>query len=469
MGASANLDHIYFESSAPLTPSRGDGLFDYSNGILRHIGGGVGNGSRRALFFPGFNPIAADNSRIFHTFGDSLQVLDGGTSNPISSPAVFRGAEKETGSTAFFSSKAQLTADSTARDEPCGAGADCEDLYRWQADAPPGDQIVDLTTGDPQGAGFLGMVGMSDNAAYVYFVATGVLAPGASRGAPNLYLWIDGIGTRYVATLLEPSGPGADVFFSGDANVFGRRLYGNGFGGARVTPDGRHLLFDSFAQLTPYKTGGHKQLYLYEADTEQLKCVSCSPRSDESEGNAYLSLPAERESDKWDAGPFLHRNISVDGEQIFFDSEEPLVVGDTNGVADVYEWADGEVHLISGGEGADDSTFVGASDDGNDAFFATRQRLTRSDQDTFYDIYDARVGGLIEPAPIPSCEGDECQGTPTPPAEFDKPSTAATGAPTSTFRTKHRHRRRHKHRRRKHPGRSSHTATQPHFEKGSWR
>ena len=41
--------------------------------------------------------------------------------------------------------------------------------------------------------------------------------------------------------------------------------------------------------------------------------------------------------------------MSEDGTRVFFQSPDPLVGADVNGVPDVYEWENGHVYLISGG------------------------------------------------------------------------------------------------------------------------
>ena len=103
-----------------------------------------------------------------------------------------------------------------------------------------------------------------------------------------------------------------------------------------------------------------------------------------------------------------------------------LVAGDTNKKADVYEWAGGQLHLISTGTSTDSASFGAADQSGNNAFFVTRQRLTLSDQDTEADLYDARVGGgFAEQAPLPPCQGEQCLGPAA--GAPDTPGAASAG------------------------------------------
>ncbi len=188
---------------------------------------------------------------------------------------------------------------------------------------------------------------------------------------------------------------------------------------SRVTPDGRHLLFESLSGegLTGYDQTcggpGCEELYVYSAEGHQLACVSCNPS-----GAPATVSATDMARTPGATGPLgtrhVDRVISADGSRVFFSTAEALVPQDTNGRVDAYEYdvPSGTVHLLSSGTSTSDSFFVEASADGSDAFFATRERLVGWDVDSSYDLYDARVGGgLPEPvAPPPGCVGDVCQG-----------------------------------------------------------
>ena len=74
----------------------------------------------------------------------------------------------------------------------------------------------------------------------------------------------------------------------------------------------------------------------------------------------------------------------------------------------------------------DNSAFLDASADGRDAFFATRQRLSRGDTDSFVDVYDARIGGGFPEPPLPlPCDGDSCQGSPPAAPNLPTPGSSA--------------------------------------------
>ena len=114
------------------------------------------------------------------------------------------------------------------------------------------------------------MVAISEDGSYVYFVANGDLAAGATSGQPNLYLY-HGATTTFIATL----DPSSDY---NDWSIIPNRRP------VRVTPDGTHLAFDSSASLSGYNNTDaasgqpDSEVYLYSAASDQqLTCVSCNP------------------------------------------------------------------------------------------------------------------------------------------------------------------------------------------------
>ena len=66
------------------------------------------------------------------------------------------------------------------------------------------------------------------------------------------------------------------------------------------------------------------------------------------------------------------------------------------------------------------SWLLGASASGNDAFVITRAQLASGDQNEAFDLYDARVGGVVPPRP-PECTGSGCQGAPASAPVFATP------------------------------------------------
>jgi hypothetical protein len=293
-----------------------------------------------------------------------------------------------------------------------------------------------LTSG---GEGVLGLLGVSDDASYAYFVAHGVLATNknankeeAVKGAPNLYVWHQGV-TTFIAQMTQQDNWQGFASFDN-----GNHTPADGNKSSRVTPDGTTVLFSSNAQLTKYNSNGYTEFYLYSADAPlsvtNPVCVSCNPRgvaatSETRLGEEDLTAPTRPTA----ATVYLTHNLSDFGSRVFFQSEEALVPEDTNGTLDVYEWErvgagsceatsvrfsaqdGGCLYLISTGQSPQVSFFGDADAKGENVFFFTRQSLVGQDQDENIDLYDARVRGGIAaqnpPASAAVCaEESACRG-----------------------------------------------------------
>ena len=299
-----------------------------------------------------------------------------------------------------------------------------------------GERLADLTEG---AGGFVGELGSSEDLSKIYFVDTAAL-PGAGAnsfgampqaGGNNLYLYSEGASPRFIATLVAGSQDKGDW-----SNTLGRTT--------RVTAGGETLLFDSVASLTGYdnrpaepadcqksnglggaETGPCSEIYLYHADTGALACVSCNPTGERPVGGSSISGGHEVEEDETRAYRVYYqpRVLSADGSRVFFNSPEALVEQDKNHAADVYEYENGHVYLISSGTGTG-SSFVDASENGDNVFFTTANELVPGDTDQLVDLYDARVdGGFPAPATPPACTGTGCQGIPAAPPIFATPSS----------------------------------------------
>ena len=132
-----------------------------------------------------------------------LDVVQPGAFGTGEASPEFQGANAA-GTVAFFTDKQNLTEDANE------SGAD---LYRCAVTVEGGELGCDLTdlSANPGGesAEVRGLVpGMSEDASRVYFVAYGVLdheansqGESAAPGQPNLYLWRQGAGVRFIATL----------------------------------------------------------------------------------------------------------------------------------------------------------------------------------------------------------------------------------------------------------------------------
>ena len=311
------------------------------------------------------------------------------------------------------------------------------DLYMYGVDTR---SLTDLTIDaeneeDPNGADVLGVVGSSEDGSYVYFVAEGRLAQGATSGEPNLYVWHQtteaGTGAvSFIATLQAGEGGSGDELDWSEHPTESQ---------AYVTPDGKHLAFMSVKPLTGYDNEdqaagepGHEtfdhEVFEYSAETGQLVCASCDPSGARPVGSAFIGAKlTERVST-----PFHQpRSLSDDGSRLFFSSPDPLVPGLAGGSVKVFEYESGSVQLISGMGDSGNDVFLDASASGNDVFFATREQLVPADGDELVDVYDARVDGGIptSAASVPACQDGACQGASSPAPPFSAPISATfTGA-----------------------------------------
>jgi hypothetical protein len=265
---------------------------------------------------------------------------------------------------------------------------------------------------------------------------------------------IDGLGLW-----LEAVGPGS-------AELPGRL----GIDPSRTTPDGNVLLFESRANLTGYDSAGHAEVYRYDSVHGQLTCLSCNPTGASPSGNASLQSISAGIAQPEPFGAFaVVENLRADGRRAFFQSPEPLVVDDTDGLQDVYEWEDegvgtctragGCVYLISSGQSDRVDYLYAVSATGDDVFFRSSDLLLPSDQDETPSIYDARVEGGFPESRSTSCEGEGCRPVLPSSPNLAVPDTAPKGKKVKCAKSKRRVKRHGKVRcvkkHRRHPHRAS--------------
>jgi hypothetical protein len=203
---------------------------------------------------------------------------------------------------------------------------------------------------------------------------------------------------------------------------------------ARSTPDGSVFLFKSRAALTAYDPEGHAEIYRYDSVMNDLRCLSCNPTGAPARSDANL----QSEGSDLFAPIAWPENLRADGRRAFFESSEPLVARDTDGLQDVYEWEDqgvgsctqpeGCIYLISSPQSRRDEYLWAVSRSGDDVFFRSSDLLVGTDVDETPSIYDARVnGGFAEPASA-ECEGEGCRPHLTPPPLLPLGETPVRGS-----------------------------------------
>jgi hypothetical protein len=438
ISASADFSHVLFQSSLDLTPDAAGSpnVYEWVNGTLRLAGilpgsacgsppcyaaGSTAGGEDSTL------AMSSDGSRIVFTDTSTNLIyerIDGTTTVPVNLPntdATGDGSPEATyqtsstdGTRVFFTSYQQLTSNDTNS---------TEDLYMWDANAPDGHQITRISVATNPSyipGNQVSVLGVSADGNYVYFTIAGQLVAGQPLppiSGNGIYVWHEGVepAIAYVGPLVK----GVQ-----DVNPV---LVTPSFRRSRVTPDGKHFLFASpngegllsvhgGTDIDQSHCGGFgcEELYLYNADTNGLVCVSCGP------SGAPVTASADTRATEATGGAgqsaHLNHSLSDDGRFVFFETAMALVPQDTNGQVDAYEYdaVTGNVYLLSSGESGSPSYFMDASSDGSDAFIFTRQRLSGWDIDGAGDLYDVRInGGFPEPPAAPAgCQGDACQPAP---------------------------------------------------------
>jgi hypothetical protein len=343
--------------------------------------------------------------------------------------ADFAGASED-GSKVFFTTTAPL--------EPATDKDNGNDLYMATISCPPAEPecaVVkrDVTSlvqvsHDPaagEAAEVQGVVIIASDGSHVYFVAHGVLSEAANaqgqtpvKGAENLYVYdTRSASTKFVAMLS-----------SADTKLWGLGQEAQSNACHRPAPaecvdrrePGRYLVFSSYAPLVAGDTDTAKDVYRYDAQTGALQRVSLGEGGYDANGNrngADATIQFGGISNEYEMSG---RAISEDGSRIVFSAVEPLSPAAINGLANVYEWHEGGVSLISSGSSLTQDGEAVISPSGRDVFFLTSARLVRQDTDENVDLYDARLEGGFPAAPVEEevgeCSGDACQSPLSAPA-----------------------------------------------------
>jgi hypothetical protein len=461
-GSSQNCEKVIFATpyqypGLPSAEPQLPGVFEWDRGTLRPFGyvpasGGevlklaeIPSSSESADYE--YNAVSADGSRVFFNAERAesanpeevgrqavfVREADGVTRDlSLSQTAIpdtgakFRFATKS-GSRVFFTAPTGLTS---------GIATNGTDLYEYNLEQRA---LVDLSyAGDAEPAEVSGFIGASEDGSRAYFAAEGRLVPGKGKSrrqneadeTSSLYMTDSG-NLSYVGSVAS-SDLGAVTIGSAQT--------------ARVSADGRFLLFESSTQFSGNANErGVRQAYLYDAASGQgtITCISCRQDGHESispRGNQRLASGLGAHTNSFMVRSLVERNGSP---IVFFTQVDALAPFAHDGSNNLYEWSHGQVSLVTA-EPATLSTVnvegfleeailqVGASQDGTDLYLATPERLSWEDGDERLSIYDARIGGgFPEPAATPepcnpTAEGaGACQaGAATPPTS---PSAASQG------------------------------------------
>jgi hypothetical protein len=503
LSATPDLSHVVFRSKVGLTQESlaEGGLYAWESGqplklisVLPNgkpaegvpaeetgpeVGFGTGTGERNFR-----HAVSSDGSRVFWTNTAEqahLYMRDVTGNQTVQLNVPFKALSEEEaeleemhfqiassdGSRVFFTDTAPLTKDSSLHQTVAASPAD---LYEFDTKSGVLTDLTAASSGGPaevQGT----VMGASEDGSYVYYVANGVLAPGAQAGncgdrvsgeTCNLYAaHYNSEAKKWATTFIAALSIEDEPDWLPPLSIQLRRLT------SRVSPNGQFLAFMSDRPLTGYENvdassgARDEQVFLYDAAAAHLVCVSCKTggpphgvfdTEHSGEGNGLLVDRGGIWRGRWLAGsipgwtpldeviaPYQSRYLSDQG-RLFFNSPDALVEKATSGKENVFQYepmgvggcaqGPGCVALISSGTAKHESAFIEATPSGNDVFFITDQQLVAPDQDNAYDLYDARVCTEASPCitpplpPPPPCSNE---------ASCRPPSSSQTGfgAPTS--------------------------------------
>ena len=302
-----------------------------------------------------------------------------------------------------------------------------------------------------------GLMGTSEDTELVYLVSREDLDGGgqATAGEPNLYLYrAEADSFTFIGELSDADARANPPSEESDP-VLTPVAFAPNIRSSRISADGLHAAFTSTAPLTGYdntdRSSGQAdtEVFVYDAGSGELLCASCNPSGARPQGrNAgvpVIPFWTAAHIPGWQSQHHAPRVMAEDGSRLFFEATDGLVLADTNGLQDVYQWQlpgsgsctessstfspanGGCIDLISSGKSPQHSELLDASADGADVFFVTTESLWAGDHG-LADIYDARVEGGFPPPPAPAvpCQaGDGCQQRGAAPADTPPGSSAA--------------------------------------------
>jgi hypothetical protein len=226
---------------------------------------------------------------------------------------------------------------------------------------------------------------------------------------------------------------------------------------AQATPNGEFLVFLSSADLTAEDKSAVPQLFEYDVRGESLTRVSIgqggpssgnvdtfqeSPRIPEQRfngGDPPNTLPATT-SGGLAATTDSGLAVSEDGSEVFFASAATLAPQAKGGATNVYEYREGDIYMVSGGNDA--SSFgesptvglFGIAPGGRDVFFTTASQLVPQGGETQMALYDARdEGGFPASVLETGCIGETCRGPSGAAAQSLSPGSTGQGGGGNVF------------------------------------
>jgi hypothetical protein len=433
LAANADFSHVFFHSAVQQLPEDNGNVYSWTEAGGLHLVGILPGGTPapEAVSLTGgiIGATSTDANRVVFTTGGALYLriddehtLDVAASqrtiepDPNPGPALapldqnnpqngaLAGITAD-GSKVLFVAHSELTNDAyTGRTGGVATDAGA-DLYSYDvASGQLTDLTVDTSAVDAAtGANVQRVLGASPDGAYIYFTATGQLAPGAVPGRTSLYVLHEG----KIDFVADATGIFLTIPFKSEPEFY-------------VTPDGRSAVFVSTGSLTGYDnddpvTGQpHAEIFLATVGSG-LTCVSCRPDGTPPTADTIMSNS--------EAG--VLRSASDDGRRVFFASTDAIVPV-AGGLRRVFEYEDGKVFPISRLGTSSPAGLLGASASGDDVFIATYDDPVPGPTAGESAVFDARANGGFPASSHEECSGVACH------LPLGAPPVLAAGA-SSTF------------------------------------
>ena len=337
---------------------------------VEHITQGVGSAGNGA-FASNFDAASADGTRVIF---DSVEALtpddtdgnpdiysreNGGTTRlslgpnggNANSDVLFMAASADASHVFFQTGEALVAGDA---DGKCYVEAEgylaCRDVYERSGGTT---SLVSTSATAANGSFNARLKGISKNGLHAFFATAEPLVPADTDSAIDIYDRYNG------TTTLVSTGP-ASANTDDDASFKG------------CSDDGSRAFIETAERLTSADTDSEGDVYERSGGTTTL--LSTGPTG----GNG--------------ATPAAFKGASTDGSRVFFETSEPLTSGDTDSTVDVYQRSAGTTTLLStgptGGNGTKDAYFEGSSKDGTRVWFETDESLVAGDTDGRQDVYE---------------------------------------------------------------------------------
>ena len=178
----------------------------------------------------------------------------------------------------------------------------------------------------------------------------------------------------------------------------GRGVFPAFFQGA--SESGQKAFFTTAEGLVAGEGDGQVDIYERDLGTGTTRLVSVA-------GTCPGDLPPGQNCDPTFGG------VSGDGSHVFFETNDRISLQDTDSSQDVYDWSDGVATRAStgpdGGNGTANALFAGSSPSGDSVFFETDESLLVTDTDGAQDIYQRSAGETrLISSGAANCGGSSC-------------------------------------------------------------